>query len=76
MLNEAYRAKFGFPFIMAVKGRSKEEILAAFEERLGHEPEAEFEAALEQIGRIALLRLRGPTAFRCRSSVVTCLSGT
>ena len=36
-LNDAYRQKFGFPFIMAVKGRSKDEILAAFEERLDHE---------------------------------------
>ena len=33
-LNAAYRARFGFPFIMAVKGRSKMEILAAFERRL------------------------------------------
>ncbi len=30
-LNEAYKAKFGFPFIIAVKGRSKQEIVAAFE---------------------------------------------
>ena len=37
-LNDAYTAKFGFPFIMAVKGRTKEEILAAFEERLEHDP--------------------------------------
>ncbi|KAB0266951.1 allantoinase PuuE [Microvirga brassicacearum] len=57
-LNDAYRAKFGFPFILAVKGRTKEEILAAFEERLEHNPDQEFEAALEQIDRIALLRLK------------------
>ncbi|MFL5207118.1 MAG: allantoinase PuuE, partial [Microvirga sp.] len=42
-LNDAYRQKFGFPFIMAVKGRSKDEILAAFEERLEHETDQEFE---------------------------------
>ena len=36
-LNDAYTGKFGFPFIMAVKGRSKDEILAAFEERLDHD---------------------------------------
>jgi len=71
VLNEGYRAKFGFPFIMAVKGRSKEDILAAFEERLGNEPEAESQAALEQIGRIALLRLRDrlPSAADPRSSL-------
>lgn len=56
-LNEAYRGTFGFPFIMAVKGRSRAEILAAFEERLQHTPEAEFERALDEIARIARLRL-------------------
>jgi OHCU decarboxylase len=57
-LNDAYRQKFGFPFIMAVKGRSKEEIMAAFEERLDHDPEKEFETAIGQIEVIALLRLK------------------
>jgi OHCU decarboxylase len=57
-LNDAYRQKFGFPFIMAVKGRSKDEILAGFEERLEHDPEREFGAAVVQIELIALLRLK------------------
>jgi OHCU decarboxylase len=57
-LNDAYKAKFGFPFIMAVKGASKDEILAAFERRIGHAPDAEFAEALAQIEKIALLRLR------------------
>ncbi|MBM6580479.1 2-oxo-4-hydroxy-4-carboxy-5-ureidoimidazoline decarboxylase [Microvirga sp. BT689] len=57
-LNDLYKEKFGFPFIMAVKGRSKDEILAAFEERLEHEPEQEFETAIVQIELIALLRLK------------------
>jgi OHCU decarboxylase len=57
-LNDAYAEKFRFPFIMAVKGRPKDEILAAFEERLAHDPEAEFDAALAQIELIALLRLK------------------
>lgn len=57
-LNEAYKARFGFPFIMAVKGRSKGEILAAFERRLGHDPDTEFDTALAEIERIALLRLK------------------
>jgi OHCU decarboxylase len=57
-LNERYKAKFGMPFIMAVKGRTKEEILAAFEARLENDPAAEVATALEQIERIALLRLK------------------
>ncbi|MBF9233512.1 allantoinase PuuE [Microvirga alba] len=57
-LNDAYKQKFGFPFIMAVKGRTKEEILAAFEERLNHDPDREFDTAVVQIELIALLRLK------------------
>lgn len=57
-LNDAYKAKFGFPFIMAVKGRRVDEILAAFEARLQNDAEAEFAEAMTQIERIALLRLR------------------
>ena len=56
-LNRQYREKFGFPFILAVKGRTRAEILAAFECRLGQSPKAEFEEALRQIARIARLRL-------------------
>ena len=57
-LNAAYGARFGFPFIMAVKGKSRAEILAAFEQRIHNEPATEFRAALEQVHRIAYLRLR------------------
>lgn len=57
-LNRRYRGKFGFPFVMAVKGRDKAEILAAFAERLGQPPEAEFERALQEIARIAAFRLQ------------------
>jgi OHCU decarboxylase len=57
-LNDAYKQKFGFPFIMAVKGRSKAEIMAGFEERLEHETDEEFDAAIVQIELIALLRLK------------------
>jgi len=56
-LNDSYKARFGFPFIFAVKGRTKSEILAAFESRLKNDASAEFETALQQIERIALLRL-------------------
>jgi 2-oxo-4-hydroxy-4-carboxy-5-ureidoimidazoline decarboxylase len=57
-LNEAYKAKFGFPFIMAVKGRSRGEILAAFERRVNQDQAREFRTALDEVHNIALLRLR------------------
>lgn len=56
-LNDAYKAKFGFPFIFAVRGSTKDDILAAFERRIGNSEAAEFDEALRQIERIALLRL-------------------
>lgn len=56
-LNAAYMERFGFPFIFAVKGRGKDDILAAMRERVGHSPEDERKEALEQIGRIAAFRL-------------------
>ena len=56
-LNDAYKKKFGFPFILAVKGKQRAEILANFEQRIHHDPETEFRTALDQVHRIALLRL-------------------
>ncbi|MGE0237585.1 MAG: 2-oxo-4-hydroxy-4-carboxy-5-ureidoimidazoline decarboxylase [Parvibaculaceae bacterium] len=56
-LNGAYKARFGFPFIFAVRGATKNQILAAFEERVGNSPEVEFETALAQITRIFRFRL-------------------
>lgn len=56
-LNERYRQRFEFPFVMAVRDRSVEEILAAMEQRLGNDYETEFETALVEIHRIARLRL-------------------
>jgi OHCU decarboxylase len=56
-LNETYNSRFGFPFVMAVKVRSRAEILAAFERRIAHDPESEFRTALEEVHKIALLRL-------------------
>jgi OHCU decarboxylase len=57
-LNAAYRARFGFPFVMAVKGKTSHDILAAFERRLGHDAPSEFAAALAEIDSIALLRIK------------------
>ncbi|WP_313193557.1 2-oxo-4-hydroxy-4-carboxy-5-ureidoimidazoline decarboxylase [Shinella zoogloeoides] len=56
-LNTAYTEKFGFPFIIAVKGLTKDDILAAFEARIGNTADVEFETAKTQVERIALLRL-------------------
>ena len=56
-LNEQYNARFGFPFIVAVRGLSRQDILSAFRERAGNDPETEFATALQQVHRIARLRL-------------------
>ena len=57
-LNEAYVQKFGFPFIVAVRGKTKGEILSAFERRIENNRETEFETACKEVERIALLRLK------------------
>jgi OHCU decarboxylase len=57
-LNDAYRARFGFPFIMAVKGKSTADILAAFRGRLANDADAEMTTALDETDRIAALRLK------------------
>jgi len=58
-LNTAYREKFGFPFLYAVKRSTKYDILRLLERRLGNAVEEEFHEALEQVYRIALFRLQG-----------------
>lgn len=56
-LNRAYNEKFGFPFVVAVRGLDRAAIIAAFERRLGNTREAEMAEALRQVTRIAALRL-------------------
>ncbi len=56
-LNASYKSKFNFPFVMAVRDSSRAQILAAFETRLGNDNNLEFETALEEIHKIARLRL-------------------
>jgi 2-oxo-4-hydroxy-4-carboxy-5-ureidoimidazoline decarboxylase len=56
-LNVVYKQQFGFPFIYAVRGRSKDDILASMRARIGHDQEEERREAIEQIGRIAGFRL-------------------
>lgn len=57
-LNNAYKDKFGFIFIMAVKGSDRHKILASFEERLNNTQEQEFQRALAEINKIAMFRLQ------------------
>ncbi|MBG1232624.1 2-oxo-4-hydroxy-4-carboxy-5-ureidoimidazoline decarboxylase [Aestuariivirga litoralis] len=56
-LNDSYKEKNGFPFIFAVRGATKNQILSGFEERIHNDTDAEFETALEQVGRIIRFRL-------------------
>src|ERR1700681_3100912 len=55
-LNTEYRDKFGFPFLFAVKGSTKHDILRALEQRLEDDPEQEYREALRQVFRIARFR--------------------
>ncbi len=56
-LNEEYKKKFGFPFIIAVKGKNKEEILNSFRQRITNNINSEFEEAKKQVKKIASFRL-------------------
>jgi OHCU decarboxylase len=63
--NAAYQEKFGFPFVICARLNKKEAILAGFRVRLGNSKEQEIKTALEEIGKIAYLRLQDiiqPTA--------------
>ena len=59
--NAAYRAKFGFPFVICARLNKKDTIIAGFERRLKNSPAQEIQAALEEIFKIAELRLRDLT---------------
>ncbi|GAB4192135.1 MAG: 2-oxo-4-hydroxy-4-carboxy-5-ureidoimidazoline decarboxylase [Thalassobaculales bacterium] len=56
-LNDAYRQRFGFPFIICVKRHGRESILASFRRRLDHAAAVELDMALGEVVRIAALRL-------------------
>ena len=58
-LNSYYRKQNGFPFIFAVKGATKQQILAAFEERVKNNHATEFAIALTQVCRIFHFRIEG-----------------
>ena len=57
-LNQQYQAKFGFPFIICARLNKKEAILAGFERRLKHSRSEEIKTALEEVFKIAELRLK------------------
>jgi 2-oxo-4-hydroxy-4-carboxy-5-ureidoimidazoline decarboxylase len=61
-LNEFYKSKFDFPFIFAVKGASKGQILASFTERVNNSKADEFAMALEQVCRIFRFRIEDRVA--------------
>ena len=57
-LNAAYRAKFGFPYMIFVRGHTKEGIFFYFDRRLGNDPDSELKNALDQVYGITRFRLR------------------
>ena len=57
-LNQKYKKKFGFPFIIAVKGKNKQEILVNFRKRIINTIDLELEEAKQQVKKIATFRLR------------------
>ena len=57
VMNKLYKEKFKFPFILAVAGRNRAEILAAFETRIENDRGTEFQTALAEIDKIARIRL-------------------
>lgn len=56
-LNVEYKSQFGFPFIIAVKGMNRREILERFRDRIERAPEAEFATAIENVTRIIGFRI-------------------
>ena len=56
-LNDDYKKKFGFPFVIAVRGLHRTDILAQFRKRIHNDAATEFDTALEQIHKIAGFRL-------------------
>jgi 2-oxo-4-hydroxy-4-carboxy-5-ureidoimidazoline decarboxylase len=70
--NTAYRAKFGFPFILAVRNASKYTVLSALQGRLPNAAEREFAVALEQVHKIAWMRLLSKLNTEDAAGFLTC----
>ena len=65
--NDRYKDKFGFTFVMAVKGSNRHRILESFAERLDNDAETEFKRATQEIHKIARLRLQALASSRMAS---------
>ena len=61
-LNDAYKAKFGFPFMICVRRHTRDSILAQFERRLGNDATTEFASALREVFYITRLRVAAKVA--------------
>eukprot|EP00591_Stephanopyxis_turris_P001204 CAMPEP_0195525126 /NCGR_PEP_ID=MMETSP0794_2-20130614/25377_1 /TAXON_ID=515487 /ORGANISM="Stephanopyxis turris, Strain CCMP 815" /LENGTH=292 /DNA_ID=CAMNT_0040655501 /DNA_START=167 /DNA_END=1042 /DNA_ORIENTATION=+ len=72
MLNTSYKQKFSFPFILAVRNASKYTVLAALDGRLPNPVEKEFVAALEQVHKIAWMRLLANLNTQGSQGFLTC----
>ena len=70
--NEAYRTKCGFPFILAVRNVTKHTVLAALEGRVNHTVEQEFAIALEQVHKIAWMRILSKIDTSDAEGFLTC----
>ena len=62
-LNSQYREKFDFPFIFAVKGATKQQIIASFAKRVENSPEEELQMALQEVCRIFRFRIEDRVAL-------------
>jgi len=71
-MNAAYREKFQFPFVLAVKNVTKQTVLSAIEGRLHQTTEAEFEGALYQVSKIAWMRLLSALNITGQKGFLTC----
>ncbi len=56
-LNNAYKMKFAFPFVMAVKDSNRHKILTAFEKKINNDVDTEFQRSIDEINKIARFRL-------------------
>ncbi|WP_295679279.1 allantoate amidohydrolase [uncultured Nevskia sp.] len=72
-LNDAYNTKFGFPFVLAVRGHNRSSVIAAFMQRLDHDLDTERKTALQQIDRIAGFRLYDSVSSAAGSEILAML---
>jgi 2-oxo-4-hydroxy-4-carboxy-5-ureidoimidazoline decarboxylase len=72
VLNSKYRERFGFPFILAVRNATKYTVLAALKGRVGSTAEVEFATALQQVHKIAWMRLLAKLDTSDAKGFLTC----